>query len=177
MNVILIALGANLNGPHGTPIKTLQKCGDFFEEEQIYIQKSSNIWKSAPVPISDQPWYHNAVCAVKTAQSPHEILKILNKIEYENGRTRHTLNEARSLDLDLIAYNTEIIETKNLHIPHPRMHQRAFVLMPLQEIAPKWVHPVLKQTVSNMIKKMPNGQDIERVDDTALMAHKEHLHQ
>jgi len=162
--VILIALGANLDGPYGSPLQTLQKCAEFLAQEDIAIIMASSIWKSAPVPISDQPWYHNAVCTVKTDKDPYQILDALNKIERENGRTRHTRNEARSLDLDLIAYNDTIIETQKLHTPHPRMHERAFVLKPLLEIAPDWVHPVLRKTTSILIAEMPSGQNIERIE-------------
>lgn len=166
--MILIALGANLDGPHGSPIQTLQKCDRFLADEHIFVQNASHIWKSAPVPISDQPWYHNAVCNVETDKTPHDVLNALRKIEHENGRTRHTQNEARSLDLDIIAYNDIIIETETLHIPHPRMHERAFVLRPLLEIAPDWVHPVIGKTTDMLISEMPTGQDIERIEGVVI---------
>lgn len=166
--MILIALGANLDGPHGSPIQTLQKCAEFLSQENIRLLSASSIWKSAPVPVSDQPWYHNAVCSVKTDKTPHDVLSALRKIEHENGRTRHTQNEARSLDLDLIAYNDIIIETETLHIPHPRMYERAFVLRPLLEIAPDWVHPVIGKTTDMLVNEMPAGQDIERIEGIAI---------
>lgn len=166
--VILIALGANLNGPHGSAIETLQKCTDFFALKNIKLIKSSNIWISAPVPVSDQPWYHNAVCEVETDKSPHDLLALLRDIETENGRTRHIRNEARTLDLDLIAYREKIIKTDTLLLPHPRLHERSFVLMPLREIVPHWVHPLLDQSVDEMIKQMPTGQNIKCLNNTAL---------
>ncbi len=159
--MILIGLGANLDGIYGTPEQCLKHCTELFSSQDIKVIKFSNIWKSAPVPVSDQPWYKNAVCLVETDLNPHELLATLAKIENESGRTRNKQNEARILDLDLLSYNNEIIEDDNLHLPHPRMQMRAFVLYPLQEVAPNWVHPTLNKSVDKMVDEMPKGQKIE----------------
>ena len=159
--MILIGLGANLDGIYGSPEQCLKHCAELFSSKNIKVIKFSNIWKSAPVPVSDQPWYRNAVCLVETSLNPHELLAALAKIEDEAGRTRHKQNEARILDLDLLSYNNEIIEDDNLQLPHPRMHERSFVLYPLQEVAPNWVHPVLNKSVDKMVEEIPKGQKIE----------------
>ena len=123
--------------------------------------KISSIWKSAPVPVSDQPWYRNAICVVDTDYSATELMQKLHNIEEGFGRIRSEKNAARTLDLDIIAYNDEVHDMPIL--PHPRFHERAFVLYPLQEIVPDWCHPVTKLSVSDMIAQLP-PQDIECSD-------------
>ncbi len=159
--MILIGLGANLDGIYGCPEDALQKCHNLFASVGINIIKSSNIWKSAPVPVSDQPWYRNAVCCVETNFSPHGLLSALAKIEDGAGRTRRDVNAARTLDLDILSYDDKIIKDEHLILPHPQMHNRAFVLYPLREIAPDWVHPILNKSVDKMLEEMPAGQEIE----------------
>lgn len=160
--MILIGLGANLDGKYGSAAECLNAAPALFAAKNVDVVAMSSLWKSAPVPVSDQPWYHNAVCAVETALLPHDLLMVLSEIENETGRVRHKQNEARVLDLDLLAYHNEIIESDILLCPHPRLHERAFVLRPLQEVAPDWGHPVSGQLVEDMIKVMPEGQEIER---------------
>ncbi|MGH1403351.1 MAG: 2-amino-4-hydroxy-6-hydroxymethyldihydropteridine diphosphokinase [Alphaproteobacteria bacterium] len=167
--MILLGLGANLDSRYGTPEKTLSECCALLEHHHIHIIKSSNIWKSAPVPISDQPWYRNAVCHVDTSLSPCDLLKTLAGIEDVSGRVRNARNAARVLDLDLLAYNDQVLDSHLLTLPHSRMHERAFVLYPLQEVAPQWVHPVLDMTVEAMIDEMPSGQEIECIGNSTLI--------
>ncbi len=161
--MILIGLGANLDSIYGSPEETILKAISLFDEYDISVIAVSSIWKSAPVPLSDQPWYKNAVCLVDTNLCPYELLSVLSKIEGVLGRTRRLPNEARVLDLDLLSYNDVVIDDKNLNLPHPRMSERAFVLYPLQEIAPKWLHPKSGKTVSELIKLLPKDQEIEKI--------------
>ncbi len=160
--MILIGLGANLDGIYGTPEQCLQQCSKLLADAGIYVIKLSSIWKSAPVPVSDQPWYRNAVCTVETKLNPHELLSVLAKIEDEPGRSRAEPNAARTLDIDILSYNNKIIDDGVLTLPHPEIQNRAFVLYPLREIAPNWVHPLLDKCVDEMIAAMPKGQEIER---------------
>jgi len=160
--LILIGLGANLDGKYGSAVDCLNTVPALFSAKNIDVVAMSCLWKSAPVPVSDQPWYHNAVCVVETTLSPFDLLSTLSDIENEAGRVRYRQNEARVLDLDLLAYHNEIIDSNVLTCPHPRLHDRAFVLYPLQEIASDWEHPVSGQSVIDMIKSMPEDQEIER---------------
>ena len=168
--MILIGLGANLNGPYGAPEQCLQACSGLLADAGVYIVKSSNIWKSAPVPVSDQPWYCNAVCAVETILSPDQLLHALATIENDTGRERHEANAARVLDLDILTYNNEIINDAHLIVPHPALHERAFVLYPMQEIAPHWVHPQLDKSVDEMIVDIPKGQQTKRIENSQLLS-------
>ncbi len=160
--MIAIGLGANLNSIFGTPDQALRKCPDLFRKHDITIIDFSSIWKSAPVPISDQPWYHNAVCLIDTQQSPSELWETISKIEEDAGRVRSIKNEPRVLDLDILFYHDKIIES-DLSIPHPRLHERAFVLYPLKEVAPNWTHPVTQKSLDDMIEQLPQ-QQIERLE-------------
>lgn len=137
-------------------------CLKEFEKKNIQILSVSSVWKSAPVPVSDQPWYRNAVCTVETALTPSELIEKLHDIEIKFGRIRSEQNAARTLDLDIIGYHDVVSESKPV-LPHPRFQDRAFVLYPLQEIAWDWVHPVTGQSVSDMITDMP-PQQIERCE-------------
>lgn len=159
--MILIALGANLPSRYGAPEETLKAAVIKLEEEGIQVLQASSIWLTAPVPISDQPWYRNAVVAIETALDVQELMAVLQKIEEDFGRVRSVRDAPRALDLDILAYNNEIHDKVDCTVPHPRMQGRAFVLMPLQEIAPEWVHPVLGLSVQKMIETMPEGQEIE----------------
>jgi 2-amino-4-hydroxy-6-hydroxymethyldihydropteridine diphosphokinase len=156
--MIYIALGANLPSQFGTPSVTLKRAMDALRERGIEIIDVSRTWLTAPVPISDQPWFHNIVISVTTTQSPQDLLSSLLSIEKEFGRVRAVQNEARVLDLDIIAYHDEIITEDYLTIPHPRLHERAFVLLPLQDIAPEWVHPVSKKSIVQLIEQLPSDQ-------------------
>lgn len=166
--MILIGLGANLSGPYGSPECALQACKPLFKVLGLPIIKSSHIWASAPVPISDQPWYRNAVCRVETTLGPLELMKALHSIETEFGRVRSERNAPRVLDLDILAYDHRLERHGDLTLPHPRLHDRAFVLYPLQEIAPGWVHPALDKSVDELIKALPKGQEIKRLAMTVI---------
>lgn len=156
--MIFVALGANLPSTYGLPHETLAAAIKALGGAGMTVTAQSSIWLTAPVPVSDQPWYHNAVVAVQTEQSPYALLETLQGIENEFGRVRTVRNAPRVIDLDLIAYNDNILDRPELIVPHPRMHQRGFVLLPLRELAPDWVHPVSKAKLADMIAALPVDQ-------------------
>lgn len=169
--MILIGLGANLpSKKFSTPIETLESCLFKFSQHNLKIKARSRWFKSAPVPISDQPWYINGVVSIDTEQSPRELLNSLLCLENEFGRVRSEPNAPRVLDLDLITYHDHIvedegkIEDKPFCIPHPRMHERAFVLLPIKDIDSAWKHPKLHKTLSNLISKLSDDQKIEPIE-------------
>lgn len=162
--MIFIGLGANLPGPFGSPEEVLQAACKSFEDYDLRIIRASRMYASAPVPVSDQPWYKNAVCGIKTSLSPEDLITRLHHIESEFGRIRTYKNAPRILDLDVLAYNDQIVNDGGLKVPHPRLHERAFVLYPLQEIAPDWRHPILDKTVDELIENLPEGQEIKALE-------------
>lgn len=128
-----IAFGANLGDPVRAYTKALRSV-DALPASRVV--RYSSLYSSAPVGVSGQPDYTNAVFEIETAQAPPNLLAALLDIERAAGRTRTSHQAARTLDLDLLLYDDVTIVSPSLHIPHPRMHQRAFVLLPLAEIAP-----------------------------------------
>ena len=114
------------------------------------VLQRSRWYKTAPVPISDQPDFLNAVLAVETGLSASGLLGQLHRIEAGFGRVRSVRNAARVLDIDILFYGDQIINSESLQIPHPRLHTRAFVLRPLCEIAPDFIHPVLGATSNGL---------------------------
>jgi len=157
--MIIVALGANLPGPLGDPAQTLAAAIDALRARGLTVTRESRIWLTAPVPVSDQPDYHNAVVAVETDLEPLALLRLLQGIEKDFGRVRTIRNAPRILDLDLIAYHDEVIRAgEDLITPHPRMYARGFVLLPLRDIDPDWVHPVLRAKLSSLIERLPPDQ-------------------
>ena len=157
---IFIGLGANLPGEFGAPRQTLLAAITRLRQSGLEIGDISSFWKTRPVPVSDQPWFVNAVLSLRTAPPPEELLARLHAVEQEFGRTRGVVNQARTLDLDLLAYGRTVLSTPDLVLPHPRLDQRAFVLIPLQEIAPAWRHPISGETVTALIARLPPEQEI-----------------
>lgn len=164
--MILVALGANLPSRFGTPQQTLYAALKAMAQLEVWPVQISRVWKTAPVPyVEGDPWYYNAVCAVETDLEPEALLQVLLHIEEDFGRVRTVKNAPRLLDLDLIAYDDRIIrQGETLIVPHPRMHQRAFVLMPMSDILETWTHPESKKELAELIAAIPEDQQAEAVD-------------
>lgn len=161
--MILVGIGSNLcSKKYGKPVDNCKKAIDVLKKEMI-IESLSPWYQSEPLPVSNQPWYINGVLKVKTSLNPNNLLKTLLKIENSFGRTRKKKNEPRVIDLDLLTYNDLVIDSKLLVIPHVRMHLRRFVLDPLIDIAPEWVHPTLKIKATELRKKIKDQQNIKKL--------------
>lgn len=162
---IYIGLGANLPGVLGRPVATLEAVLGDIAAAGIDILKRSPWYESAPVPrADDQPWYVNGVIEVATSLEPAALLAVLQGLEAASGRVRSVANAPRPLDLDIIAYRDRVNSGPIPPLlPHPRMHDRAFVLLPLQAIAPHWRHPANGRNVADLIAAMPGSQEIRLV--------------
>ncbi len=153
--MIFIALGANTPSPFGLPHQTMRWAVLQLHAYGIEVVQQSRVYITEPVPISAQPYYYNQVVQVNTRLSPDAVMRFLLEIETRTGRQRREINASRPLDLDIIAYDNSHIITQMVHIPHPRMHERLFVLRPIQDIASHWVHPTLQLSVQQMIASAP----------------------
>lgn len=160
--MILIGLGANLPSALGSPQKTLEAALSALGEAGIGVERRSAWYRSAPWPPGEQPWYVNAVASLATGLDPGALLAELHRLEARFGRTRRQRNEPRVLDLDLLDYGGRIRPEAPV-LPHPRLHERAFVLLPLAEIAPDWRHPVSGASVGELVARLPPGQTAERL--------------
>jgi 2-amino-4-hydroxy-6-hydroxymethyldihydropteridine diphosphokinase len=162
--VILVGLGGNLDSPRfGPPRETLTAALAAMEAERVRIVRLSGWYRSEPVPRSDQPWFVNAVASVCTAVGAPELLALMQALEERFGRIRGRPNAARVVDLDLLDFRREVWQTASLVLPHPRLHQRRFVLAPLAEIAPEWRHPLSGLTPEQLLSQLSGEQPIERL--------------
>lgn len=164
--MIFIAIGSNLSGPRsGSPRQNCQLAVETLQASGLDITQRSRWYRSAPVPMSDQPWFVNGVVGAETPDAdPQSVLELMHEIEIDFGRVRGQANGPRTLDLDLIDFEGRILsQPDGLVLPHPRMHERAFVLHPLSEIAPDWTHPIFGLTVFDLIDGLPPGQLLQPI--------------
>lgn len=160
--MILIALGANLPGRFGGPLEMLEAALQRLPGLGVFPLSCSPWYETAPVPASDQPNYVNGVALVDSIHDAEGTLRALHAVEEDFGRVRTERNAARVVDLDLVDFHGQIREAAPI-LPHPRMHERAFVLVPLRDVAPEWRHPVLRLDVAALIAALPEGQTIRRI--------------
>ena len=157
----IIGIGSNIAfEQHISCAETISAASDLIQSKGISVIGKSKLYRSAPVPRSDQSWFTNAAILVETNLSPLSLLNLLLEIEKNFGRVRLKKWEARVLDLDLIAYDN-IISSKTPILPHPRMHERAFVLKPMSDLVSDWVHPKIKKNIGQMFKSIEIEQKIE----------------
>ena len=145
-----IALGSNL----GDSLAILEAAlKNLNQSSGITVKSRSSWYTTAPIgPL--QPDYLNGCAILSVELSPQKLIETLLKVEQEFGRVRQERWGSRTLDLDLILFEDLILETPDIQIPHPRMRERAFVLVPLSEIAPDWVEPVSQLTISELVQKI-----------------------
>ena len=160
--MIFLAVGANLPSSFGSPKDTCEAAVAAVAAVSaagVKVLARSRWYESAPVPVSDQPWYVNGVVSLATGLAPQPLMRLLHGVEAEFGRVRRERNEARVLDLDLIAYDDLVLPGPDSPIlPHPRMHDRAFVLLPLADLAPDWRHPVSGLAIKTLIARLDPAQ-------------------
>jgi 2-amino-4-hydroxy-6-hydroxymethyldihydropteridine diphosphokinase len=164
--VVVIALGSNLAGGYGSSEALLEAALARFPTVGLKILKRSSWWRSAAWPDPTGPEYRNGVALVEAGSSPEAVLASLHVIEAALGRERSGRNAPRTLDLDLVAHGRDVRGEAGLTLPHPRAHERLFVMGPLAEIAPVWRHPVLGATASALAAAATVGVDAAPVGVT-----------
>ena len=148
-----LAIGSNL----GNKINNIDVTKFELEKHKITILKSSSNYISESWPDNSMPSYINIIIKIKTSLAPLELLKVCNLIELKLGRTREKKNSPRTCDIDIIDYDNKILvrQNKKLILPHPRMSNRNFVLLPLFEVDKSWKHPKSKINIVNLINSLP----------------------
>ena len=151
-NPVYLAIGSNL----GNKINNIEITKFELEKYKIKILKSSSNYVSESWPDSAMPNYINIIIKIKTSLAPLELLKVCNLIELKLGRVRLKKNAPRTCDIDIIDYDKRVLNEKNskLILPHPRMNERNFVLLPLFEIDKSWKHPISKINIVNLINSL-----------------------
>ena len=152
---VYLGLGSNLGDRLGNLYAAIDRLS-----ENLVICKLSSIYETEPVGYRQQPWFLNAVVSAITIRKPLELLNLTKGIESDLGRKRSFRNAPRTIDIDILFYGNLVIQTGELTIPHPLMIERAFVLIPLAEIVPDFVHPVYKRSVADLLAEVSEPGEV-----------------
>lgn len=147
MNRVYIAFGSNM----GDRYKAVEDAFILIEKSEMKITKKSKIYETEPYGYTDQPAFINGALEVETGLTCRQVLERLLSIELELGRVREFKWGPRIIDLDIIFFNDEIYDEEDLKVPHPDMHNRDFVIKPLNDICPDYIHPILKKSISGLM--------------------------
>jgi len=157
-NLAYLSLGSNLGDRMQHLEEAIHRMGSIG-----VVRLLSSLYETEPVEFTDQPLFLNCAVALETSASPDELIRQLLEIEKALGRQRIQRKGPRKIDLDILLFDDQIVDTPELKIPHPAMHQRRFVLEPLAEIAPEARHPVLKKTVRELLDELSPGQSVRQI--------------
>lgn len=133
---------------------------------RMTVKQVSSLYQTEPMGYQDQPPFLNAVCQVTASLSPLELLTLIKGIETSMGRVPSFPNSPRIIDIDILLYDHQVINTSRLTIPHPRMTERAFILVPLAELAPTLVHPVYRRTIEDLLHTVGGLDGVQRWNQT-----------
>jgi 2-amino-4-hydroxy-6-hydroxymethyldihydropteridine diphosphokinase len=156
-NLVYLSLGSNLGDREARlrdAIARLQTLGR--------VVSVSSFYETEPVEFTDQEWFLNCAVALETTETPEQMMEAILQIEHEMGRQRLKKKGPRLIDIDILLFSDKVVDSAELTIPHPAMHERRFVLQPLAEIAPEARHPVLKKTVRELLDTLPAGQVVRK---------------
>ncbi|MEE8259444.1 MAG: 2-amino-4-hydroxy-6-hydroxymethyldihydropteridine diphosphokinase [Nitrospinaceae bacterium] len=155
-----IGIGSNLESPTENCLKAVQRLN---AHADLTVVARSSLYQSEPFGITDQDWFVNSVAQITTSLSPEELLRACLSIEQAMGRTRTKKWGPRIIDLDILFYDDLILKQEELEIPHPGIAERSFVLAPMNEIAPEFIHPKLKKSIQGLLIEVPNPQKVNRI--------------
>lgn len=153
-----LSLGSNVGDREGYLREAIRRL-----EHVGHVTSVSSFYETEPVEFTDQAWFLNCAVAIEVEKTPMQFLCELLRIEQEMGRERVQKKGPRVIDIDIVLFDAIVVNTPDLTIPHPAMHDRRFVLEPLAEIAPAAWHPVLKKTVRELLDDLPAGQAVRKM--------------
>jgi 2-amino-4-hydroxy-6-hydroxymethyldihydropteridine diphosphokinase len=147
MTTVYLSLGSNM----GDRAENIARAIAVLGHHGVRVMRESSLYETEPLEIREQPWFFNCAIEAETELSPQELMEVLLGIEREMGRERRVPKGPRLIDLDILLYGSDIVKQPGLEIPHPRMAERKFVLVPLDEIAGEANHPVSMMTIAEML--------------------------
>lgn len=153
--IVYIAMGSNLGDRAGM----LERAIAAMNSAGISVLRISSLYVTEPVGAPGQAWFLNAVVEAETSRLPLQLLHALLKIERELGRRRLTPHGPRTIDLDILFYGSSVIRSRELEVPHPRLTERRFVLIPLTQLAPDFRHPVLHKSITQLLAETPDRSE------------------
>jgi 2-amino-4-hydroxy-6-hydroxymethyldihydropteridine diphosphokinase len=156
---IFLLLGSNL----GERLMILESARKHIAERVGNVSVQSSVYETEPWGVAEQPAFLNQVLKVETEHAPEEVLRIILDIEHELGRIRYERWGARVIDIDLLYYSDFVLNTARLTLPHPRLQDRRFTLVPLAEIAPDFIHPLLQKTSEALLKICPDDGVVSKI--------------
>ncbi len=156
LTTIYLLLGSNL----GDRVLLMQTAAARIAARVGELTKASDLYETAPWGGIEQPAFLNQVLEVRTELAPEEVLRLILEIEHEAGRVRYERWGARHLDVDILYFGTTVMDTPRLTIPHPRLHERRFTLVPLTQIAPDFRHPVLEKTNAELLEICEDMEEV-----------------
>jgi len=156
--IVYLSLGSNL-GDRAANLRTaLDELGGLGAVGAV-----SSFYETEPVELAAQPWFLNCAAKLDTEKMPRQLIAGILAIEQSMGRQRRQKNGPRTIDIDILLFGTSVIDIPSLTVPHPKLHERRFVLEPLVEIAPEIRHPVFKRTMRQLRDALPQGQTVRRI--------------
>ncbi|MCK5553253.1 MAG: 2-amino-4-hydroxy-6-hydroxymethyldihydropteridine diphosphokinase [Deltaproteobacteria bacterium] len=159
-NIAFIGIGSNV----GDKIKNCgQAIAEISQLRQNRLITQSSLYKTEPLGYTQQDWFINCVIEIETSFTAHELFHLLKDLELSMGRKRTFKWGPRVIDLDILFFNDEAIQSEELTIPHPEIQRRAFVLVPLCEIARNYIHPLLEKSISQLLAQLGDGGKVEKV--------------
>lgn len=160
MPITYAGLGSNL----GNKKENIQKALSLLNEiEGISVMRVSSFYETEPVGYEDQDWFINAVAQIETSFSPQKVLKIFKEVEQKLGREESIRWGPRKIDIDILFYDQLVYKSNDLEIPHPKLHERAFVLIPLAEINGELIHPIYNKSISDLLSELNIAKKVTKI--------------
>ncbi len=159
-HIAYIGIGSNIGDK---AIQCKDAISEILKVDRHKLLAKSSLYKTKPVGYTSQDWFINGVIKIETDLEPPDLLQMLKAIEVQLGRTETFRWGPRTIDLDILLFDDKKIETEELQIPHPHLHERQFVLIPLAEIDRHLIHPVLKKTIGELLGNIKEDQEVEKL--------------
>lgn len=160
---VYLSLGSNIGDRAGNIARATHELG----RRGVRVTRASSLYETEPVELREQPWFLNSAIEAETEMSAQELMAAALEIERLLGRERRVPKGPRVIDIDILLYDEQVIHTPELDVPHPRMTERRFVLVPLAEIAPDAIHPEWKKTVKQLLAETPDRSEVRKTSRRA----------